>query len=42
LDTNCVVAAVNDEPDAGYVDRLVELARKGEIAIGRTSGFEAD
>jgi hypothetical protein len=42
LDTNCVVAAVNEEPDGPYVYRLVELARAGEIAIARTSGFEAD
>jgi hypothetical protein len=42
LDTHCVIAVVNEEADGPYVDRLVELARQGEIAIARTSGFEAD
>ena len=42
LDTNCVVAAVNEEPDAPHVEQLVELARAGKIAIARTSDFEAD
>jgi hypothetical protein len=42
LDTNSVIAAANKEPDGPSVDRLVELARAGMIAIARTSGFEAD
>ena len=34
--------AANEEPDGPAVERLVELARSGKIAIARTSGFEAD
>ncbi len=42
LDTNSVIAAANGEPDSPSVERLVELAAAGKIAIARTSGFEAD
>jgi hypothetical protein len=43
LDTNSVIAAAkNEKLDGPYVDRLVELARAGKIALTRTSGFEAD
>lgn len=42
LDTGCVIAAVNNEPEAGDVEHLVGLARAGEIRLARTTGFEAD
>jgi hypothetical protein len=42
LDTSAVLAAVNDEPEAGDIDQLVELARLGHIRIAITSGFEVD
>ena len=42
LDTSVVIAGVGKEPEAPYIDRLIELERAGKIKIAITSGFEAD
>jgi hypothetical protein len=42
LDTNCIIAAAQGEPNAIHVDQLAELARAGRIMISVTSGFAVD
>jgi len=42
LDTNCIIAAVQGEPNAIHVDQLAELARAGLLTISVTSGFAVD
>ena len=42
LDTGIVLAGVRHEPEAPYVDRLIELERAGNIGIAVTVGFDAD
>jgi hypothetical protein len=42
LDTNCIIAGAQGEPNAVYVDQLAELARAGRVTISITSGFGVD
>ena len=42
METSIVLAGVRHEPEAPYVDRLIELERAGKIDIFVTSGFDAD